>query len=96
MTYPSQTFVNPILQRGSEIHRSDMTPMKVQKLLFHLNGWHLAVTGHASISDTFEVWKFGPAVSSVYHQLKVYGGRPVTAYMTQFDAASSSFCNLHV
>lgn len=65
--------------------------MKVQKILFFLNGWHLAITGEPAIGEPFQVWKYGPVVPSVYQDLKVFGGGPVTEYLKEYDSESGSF-----
>lgn len=83
--------VNSLLQRAFREGRTDMTPVKVQKMLFFLNGWHLAITGSSCIDRPFEAWKYGPVVPSVYHGLKQYGGGPVTEYLTDYDPVSESF-----
>ncbi|WP_315798593.1 Panacea domain-containing protein [Bradyrhizobium sp. SZCCHNRI3043] len=55
--------------------------MKAQKLLFYTHGWHLATTGQPAIDQPFEVWQWGPVVPVVYHELKRFGGSPITAYV---------------
>jgi uncharacterized phage-associated protein len=65
--------------------------MKVQKLVWFLNGWHLAITGEPSIIQPFEAWQYGPVVSSIYHGLKKFGGSPVTDYIKEYDPATSTF-----
>ena len=91
MTYPTKDVVNAILQRSFREGRRDVSPMKVQKLLFYLDGWYLAVTGEPAIDDAFEVWKFGPVVPTVYHELKSYGSGPVTSYLKRLDLTTKTY-----
>lgn len=91
MALPTKAVVNSLLSRAFREGRADMTPMKVQKLLFYLNGWHLAVTGKPAVAEPFRVWKFGPVLQSVYHDLKHFGGGPVTEYIKEFDPRSEAF-----
>lgn len=72
---------NSLLQRGFKEARADLSPMKVQKLLFFLNGWHLAVEGSAAIDTPFEAWPYGPVVPAIYHELKEFRGQPVSKYI---------------
>jgi uncharacterized phage-associated protein len=90
MPYETRVVVNSLLQRGFREKRTDMTPMKIQKLLFYLNGWQLAVTGKPAILGSFEAWKYGPVVPSIYRELKRYGAEPITEYLKEYDPESES------
>lgn len=81
MAYNTNHVLNTILQRAFKESRTDVTPMKTQKLLFYVHGWHLATTGQPAIDQQFEVWQWGPVVPLVYHELKKFGGAPVTEYV---------------
>jgi uncharacterized phage-associated protein len=76
--------MNTILERSFKEGRRDMTPMKAQKMLFYTNGWHLATTGSAAITDPFAVWPYGPVVPSLYQDLKRFGAAPITAYVKDY------------
>ena len=53
--------------------------MKLQKLVYCTHGWWLVYNHDSSLLiEKPEVWKFGPVFSSMYHELKVYGMRPIT------------------
>jgi uncharacterized phage-associated protein len=40
--------------------------MKLQKLLYYAQGWHLAITGQPLFSEPIEAWRDGPVVPAVY------------------------------
>lgn len=46
-----------------------MTNLKLQKLLYYQQGYHLAFFGTPLFDDDIEAWMYGPVVPSVY---KVY------------------------
>ena len=48
-------------------------PMRLQKLLYYLQGWHLAAHGRRIFSDDIEAWKHGPVVREVYAHFKNCG-----------------------
>jgi len=81
MTYPIKHVVNCFLQRDFEDGTASITPMKMQKLLYFLHGWHLAITGHPVIEEKFSAWPYGPVEENLYHMLKNYRGTPITAYL---------------
>jgi uncharacterized phage-associated protein len=81
MPYNTNHVLNTILQRAFKESRTDVTPMKAQKLLFYTHGWHLAITAKPAIDKPFEVWQWGPVVPLVYHELKKFGGNPISEYI---------------
>ncbi|NQZ59284.1 MAG: SocA family protein [Lentisphaeraceae bacterium] len=50
-----------------------ISPLKIQKLLYYAQGWHLALAGQALFSDDIEAWDHGPVCADVYTQFKQYG-----------------------
>ncbi|EPE98632.1 Panacea domain-containing protein [Rhizobium grahamii] len=79
--YNTRHVLNTLLQRAFKEGRTDVSPMKAQKLLFYTHGWHLATTGHPAIEHNFDVWQFGPVVPDLYHDLKHFGSGPVSSYV---------------
>jgi uncharacterized phage-associated protein len=48
----------------------ELTPLKLQKILYFAQGWHLGYHSVPLFEDPIEAWKYGPVVSSVYFALK--------------------------
>jgi uncharacterized phage-associated protein len=48
----------------------DLTHLKIQKLLYFAQGWHLAYFDFPLFEDPVEAWKYGPVVTSVYYALR--------------------------
>lgn len=62
-------FIQKSFDDGSEI-----TPMKVVKLVYIAHGYHLALTGGAPlIKERVEAWPYGPVIPSLYNAFKKYG-----------------------
>jgi len=59
-------------------YKGEITPMKLQKLLFYVKVWTL-VSGKKMIksSDAFYAWKHGPVNPSIYHKYKEYKNNPI-------------------
>ena len=51
----------------------DVTPMKLQKLLYYCQGYSLALTGRPMFDEEIVAWRYGPVVPSVYQEYKTYG-----------------------
>jgi uncharacterized phage-associated protein len=47
--------------------------LKLQKLVYYSEGWHLAYFGHPLIDENFEAWVHGPAVRSLWDYYKGRG-----------------------
>ena len=47
-----------------------MTNLRLQKLLYFAQGWHLARFGKPLFQAPIEAWKHGPVVPEVYHTYK--------------------------
>jgi uncharacterized phage-associated protein len=48
----------------------DVTNLKLQKLLYYSQGWHIAITGQEIFADPIEAWVHGPVVASVFGEYK--------------------------
>lgn len=74
-------FITKSIESGT-----DLTPMKVLKLVYIAHGFYLAATKGKEplISETIEAWKYGPVISSLYHKLKHLGNgqiqEPISIY----------------
>jgi len=82
--YPVTTVANTFLQRDFEDGVATISPMKLQKLVYCLHGWHLAITGHPAIDGHFSAWKFGPVQDQLYHTFKQYRDQPITSYASDW------------
>lgn len=72
---------NNILKRG----RADnvrITPMKLQKLLYYVCVKYAKETGELPIYERFDVWKYGPVLTSIYAEFKPYGSSAITSFAT--------------
>ena len=54
-----------------------MTAMRLHKLLYYCQGWHLAWYGRPLFADRIEAWKYGPVVPAVYDQPRGKGRDPL-------------------
>jgi uncharacterized phage-associated protein len=58
-------------------HGSFISNLKLQKLLYYAQAWHLAVFDRPLFTDRLEAWVHGPVVPSVYRRFKSYGFRSI-------------------
>lgn len=79
--YPPSAVANFFLAKSDEI-----TQMKLHKLLYYAQGWHLAVVGKPLLNETITAWKHGPVVPSLYYDLKKFGARPIDRLTRAIDS----------
>lgn len=65
------------LSRVDEESGDSISNLKLQKLLYYAQGFHLAAFDSPLFPETIEAWAHGPVVPEVYRQLKRFGANPV-------------------
>ena len=78
---PSEV-ANFILDKGIR-DKISITPMKLIKMIYIAYGWALGANNIKLFNEEIEAWKFGPAVPSVYHEFKHFGGQPIKDALSQ-------------
>lgn len=70
---------NNILERGL-IEKIEISPMKLQKLLYFVTCLYQRRTGQLLLAEQFQPWQYGPVCRSIYDEFKSYGARPIDRY----------------
>ena len=76
LVYPSLAIANEFIRRGLA-DRRPVDPLKLQKILYFAQGWHLAIMDRPLFDEQIEAWPYGPVVSSIYHRFKRYGSTEI-------------------
>ncbi|MCI5997986.1 MAG: DUF4065 domain-containing protein [Peptoniphilaceae bacterium] len=58
----------------------DISPMKLQKLIYILYKEYLQSTGKKLFEESFSVWKYGPVLVSVYNEFESYQSKPIKEF----------------
>lgn len=87
MLYTAKSVANYFLSLARADHEN-LTPIKVQKLLYYAVGWHAAQTNGYLIDEPVEAWKFGTVVPSVLYEFVKYGAGPIKGKATEVVDAS--------
>ncbi|WP_415354634.1 Panacea domain-containing protein [Leptolyngbya sp. FACHB-1624] len=56
---------------------SFVSNLKLQKLVYYAQAWHLALNGEPLFDEDFEAWVHGPVIPSLYHEFKRFGWSPI-------------------
>ena len=81
MTYRPNQIADYFLSRYGSYN--DITPMKLIKLVYIAHGWYLGLTEQTLIDENPEAWKYGPVISSLYHEYKHLGNSPIKKGFSQ-------------
>jgi uncharacterized phage-associated protein len=66
-----------LINFASQSPENDMTNMKLQKLLYYVQGTCLALHGQRMFAQDIEKWQYGPVVPDAYHAYKGYGSQVI-------------------
>jgi len=79
--YSAAAVGNHILALGRQ-ESIPIDQMKLQKLLFYTQAWHLAEKDAPLIEEEIEAWPWGPVVRSIYYQTAGSGRDPISQEFT--------------
>ncbi|MCT9821641.1 Panacea domain-containing protein [Pseudomonas veronii] len=87
MAYSALAVANAFIEQGLRGKIPNLTPMKLQKLLFFAQSWHLRNKGESTplFDDNFARWKYGPVIPSLYHELKTYGAKSIASTLSNVE-----------
>jgi uncharacterized phage-associated protein len=51
--------------------------LKLQKLVYYSQAWHLAVNGIPLFAEDFQAWVHGPVIPELYQKYKGFGWQPI-------------------
>jgi len=73
--YPASLVAKYFIKKSTP--KDNLTPLKLQKILYYTQGWYLANFERPLFEDRIEAWKFGPAIRSIYNEYRDFGNRPI-------------------
>ncbi|MDR1292827.1 MAG: DUF4065 domain-containing protein [Clostridiales Family XIII bacterium] len=76
MAYSANDIASYILQLSEE-NGDEITPLKLEKLLYYAQGTFLALKHEALFDDEVLAWKHGPVIYSIYKKYQRYGDSPI-------------------
>ena len=73
MEYKAIAIANAFIEQANNGRINNLTPMKLQKLMFFAQSWYLKHTGMPLFEGSFERWQYGPVLPEIYHEFKRFG-----------------------
>ncbi len=65
--------------------------MKLYKLVYYAQAWHLANYGKPLFEEDIEAWPHGPVVRDLYIEFKEFGRRPIDRLGTRLERQDGAF-----
>jgi uncharacterized phage-associated protein len=94
MSYTARVVANAFLWKNQG-KAEPLTHMKLQKLVYFMHAWYLAMYDKALVSNERpQAWQYGPVFPSIYHELKSYGSAPVKEMLTELSPHTGKFVTL--
>lgn len=66
-----------LLLSWADYDNEPMSNMKLQKMLYYQQGFHLAYFGTPLFEDEVEAWMYGPVVPKIYYKYESFGKSPI-------------------
>jgi uncharacterized phage-associated protein len=73
MNLPAIDVANYFLSKADPEAGDVISNLKLQKLLYYAQGFHLAIYGERLFIEQIKAWKHGPVVPDIYHHFKKHG-----------------------
>ena len=70
MAYKALDIANKIISKTDLEHGDTISNLKLQKMLYYQQGFHLAYFGTPLFDEDIVAWQYGPVVPSVYKEYK--------------------------
>lgn len=83
MAYSAIAVANAFIERAKAKGIKDLTPMKLQKLVFYAHAWSLVMSDTPLVKDKVYAWTYGPVIESIYHEFKGHGSTNITTPGTE-------------
>lgn len=77
MKYSAIAIANAFIEQSNNGKTNNLTPMKLQKLMFFAQSWYLKSNHSALFDGYFERWQYGPVLPEIYHEFKKFGAKNI-------------------
>ena len=76
--YNAEQIANYFIEKANSMGIRDLSPMKLQKLVYFAHGCCLALLDRPLLNEPIEAWRYGPVINSLYQEFKKFGNSHLT------------------
>lgn len=96
MAYSAYAVANAFVKKATDGELSGLSPMKLQKLMYFAQAWHLKVKDKPLLDDQFARWQHGPVIPSIYHEFKAFGWSSITRQATTLSVGADGGYEMNI
>ena len=78
MAYKALDIANKIISKTDLEHGDTISNLKLQKMMYYQQGFHLAYFGTPLFDEEIVAWQYGPVVPSVYKEYKSFESNSIS------------------
>lgn len=78
MAYKVLDIANKIISKTDLEHGDTISNLKLQKMMYYQQGFHLAYFGTPLFDEDIVAWQYGPVVPSVYKEYKSFESNSIS------------------
>ena len=78
MAYKALDIANKIVSKTDLEHGDTISNLKLQKMMYYQQGFHLAYFGTTLFDEDIVAWQYGPVVPSVYKEYKSFESNSIS------------------
>ena len=78
MAYKAIDIANKIISKTDLEHGDTISNLKLQKMMYYQQGFHLAYFGTPLFDEDIVAWQYGPVVPSVYKEYKSFESNSIS------------------
>ena len=78
MAYKALDIANKIISKTDLEHGDTISNLKLQKMMYYQQGFHLAYFGTPLFDEDIVAWHYGPVVPSVYQEYKSFESNSIS------------------
>lgn len=90
LKYSASHIANYFLWKAKQDGITNMTPMKLIKLVYFAYAWNLAIFNKRLFAEKVEAWRHGPVIPSIYHEFKRFGNSAINEYAVKLELETGS------
>jgi uncharacterized phage-associated protein len=78
MSYPVLNIANKIIANTDASRGEIISNLKLQKLLYYMQGFSIAIFDRKLFENDIEAWQYGPVVKDMYNHFKEFGSGAIS------------------
>lgn len=87
----TEAVANYFIDRALRGECSDLTQMKLQKLVYYAHGWHLGLRHDPLFLEPVQAWRYGPVILSLRREFRSFGREPIDRKARDIQYRDGSF-----